>query len=465
VTLNGGALEAANNVTLNDGNIGLFLGANASLTVDTNATFSIANPISSVSGSVALTKTGPGKLILSGNNPFNGTLNVDSGQTATGNDGMLVIANNTAIQNIIAFPGLPFITIRNENAATSTLGLDGTLGSITVSPDFTLNGRNNTVPAIENLVGNNTISGGFSLGVGGGTYAFQSDSGVLTLSANLPEATPTSSGRTVTFQGAGNVTVTGQIVDGSNNGASNVWDNVVVAGPGILSLPVANTYSGFTGVSNGVLSLTGSLNSLAGVTVSGGLLVGNGSITGPVTNLGVGAIEAGATNAIGTLTFASSLTLGGNTIVKISKTGSLSDKFVGQTAITYGGTLTVTNLAGTLALGDSFTLFNPGASTSNFSHIAGSAGAGLGFSFTNGLLTVVTGPATNPTNILASVSGNQLTLSWPADHQGWTLQAQTNSLTSGLGTNWVDVPGSSGVTQEVFTLSPGNSSVFYRMRL
>lgn len=39
----------------------------------------------------------------------------------------------------------------------------------------------------------------------------------------------------------------------------------------------------------------------------------------------------------------------------------------------------------------------------------------------------------NPTNITTSVSNGTLTLSWPQDHTGWTLQVQTNSLGSWVG--------------------------------
>jgi hypothetical protein len=68
-----------------------------------------------------------------------------------------------------------------------------------------------------------------------------------------------------------------------------------------------------------------------------------------------------------------------------------------------------------------------------------------------------------PTNITAVVSGNQLTLSWPADHTGWRLQVQTNSLSTGLGSNWVDVAGSTSVNSMSFTINPPNGTVFYRM--
>lgn len=71
--------------------------------------------------------------------------------------------------------------------------------------------------------------------------------------------------------------------------------------------------------------------------------------------------------------------------------------------------------------------------------------------------------STVPTNIVSSVSGGSLTLSWPADHLGWTLQVQTNALTSGLGANWVSVPGSSSTNSVVIPIDPANGSVFYRL--
>jgi hypothetical protein len=75
----------------------------------------------------------------------------------------------------------------------------------------------------------------------------------------------------------------------------------------------------------------------------------------------------------------------------------------------------------------------------------------------------VVGVATNPTNITTAISGNVLTLSWPADHIGWRLQVQTNSLTTGLGLGWTDVAGSASVNSVNVTISPANGAVFYRM--
>jgi glucose/arabinose dehydrogenase len=58
-------------------------------------------------------------------------------------------------------------------------------------------------------------------------------------------------------------------------------------------------------------------------------------------------------------------------------------------------------------------------------------------------------------------NGNQLDISWPtiAGH----LETQTNSLSVGLGTNWVTVPGSAATNHIVVPLDQSNGSVFYRL--
>jgi hypothetical protein len=66
--------------------------------------------------------------------------------------------------------------------------------------------------------------------------------------------------------------------------------------------------------------------------------------------------------------------------------------------------------------------------------------------------------------ITSSVSSNQLSLSWPASNLGWYLQSQTNTLSMGIDTNWVDVPGSETGTNSVITIDPANSTVFFRLR-
>jgi hypothetical protein len=47
---------------------------------------------------------------------------------------------------------------------------------------------------------------------------------------------------------------------------------------------------------------------------------------------------------------------------------------------------------------------------------------------------------------------------------GWILQQQTNSLATGLSTNWADVPGTALVTSTNLTVNPANQTIFFRLR-
>jgi hypothetical protein len=60
-------------------------------------------------------------------------------------------------------------------------------------------------------------------------------------------------------------------------------------------------------------------------------------------------------------------------------------------------------------------------------------------------------------------SGNTLQLSWPANYIGWTLQAQTNALGDGIGTNWGIVSGSTITNQFSTALDNTTGSMFFRL--
>jgi len=72
-------------------------------------------------------------------------------------------------------------------------------------------------------------------------------------------------------------------------------------------------------------------------------------------------------------------------------------------------------------------------------------------------------PSGNPTNMNFQVMGNQMQVSWPADHLGWYLLIQTNAPGAGLSTNWVDVPNSQLTNQMFIPIDPNNSSVFLQL--
>jgi hypothetical protein len=67
---------------------------------------------------------------------------------------------------------------------------------------------------------------------------------------------------------------------------------------------------------------------------------------------------------------------------------------------------------------------------------------------------------TSPTNMTFSASAQQLTLSWPFDHAGWRLQAQTNGLAPG---KWFDVTNSTSTNRVIIPINPASGSVFYRL--
>jgi xyloglucan-specific exo-beta-1,4-glucanase len=68
-----------------------------------------------------------------------------------------------------------------------------------------------------------------------------------------------------------------------------------------------------------------------------------------------------------------------------------------------------------------------------------------------------------PLLTLAPGSGCSIILSWPEGHRGWFLQAQTNGLNKGLGTNWFPVEGSDTTNQIIISPDSTNGSVFYRL--
>jgi hypothetical protein len=66
-----------------------------------------------------------------------------------------------------------------------------------------------------------------------------------------------------------------------------------------------------------------------------------------------------------------------------------------------------------------------------------------------------------PTNLVVSVTNNQIGFSWPADHTGWQLQSNSLGLT--VPGAWFTVPGSTSTNQLSITPAATNANVFYRM--
>jgi hypothetical protein len=72
-------------------------------------------------------------------------------------------------------------------------------------------------------------------------------------------------------------------------------------------------------------------------------------------------------------------------------------------------------------------------------------------------------PPITPTTLTSVLGGNTLNLSWPSNYFGCRLQAQTNTMATGLGTNWFDVGGSTTTNAVSIQINPANGNVFYRL--
>lgn len=90
------------------------------------------------------------------------------------------------------------------------------------------------------------------------------------------------------------------------------------------------------------------------------------------------------------------------------------------------------------------------------------SGAGSGYTVVNSIsVRDVTGVVeTNVVSLTSAVSNRTMQLSWPPDHTGWILQEQ---IGNGLGTNWVNISGSTAVSSENIPIYTTNRSVFFRL--
>jgi autotransporter-associated beta strand protein len=237
-------------------------------------------------------------------------------------------------------------------------------------------------------------------------------------------------------------------------------------GTGTLTLNGAGTLTGSTAVSAGTLLINNTWGGSSLVVNTNATLGGGGTILASVSIASGGTLSPGS--SIGTLTISNSLGFGGTAtnLMEINASSVTCDKVVGVTSLSYGGTLNVVNLGGTLASGQTFQLFSATSYSGNFAATnlpALPSSLRWQWTPTNGTLAVVPAVNTTPTNITAVVSGGNLNLSWPADHLGWSLQSQTNSDSVGLSNNWFIVPGSSSTTSMSIPIDSSKGAVFFRM--
>lgn len=380
----GGATVTANNyglgsgsVTLNGGTLRLFGGGlgdagagygnfSRPLIVPEGATATILTPArytmsSSLTGSGTLNlEVNYVRGALSGNwSAFTGTINVTAAAQAPSNGSAeFRVANSSGYAGATIFLNDGVVLTQSGSGSTMDVGaLGGTSGSAVGPGNSTSSGRN------------------FRIGWNNADAVF-----------------------------AGRI-----LADGQNS--------VTKVGTGNWTLTGANTYTAGTIVNGGTLTVNNTSGSGTGtgsvIVSSGATLAGTGTISG-ATTIAAGATLSPGNGGIGTLTINNPVTLaaGSTTLIEINKTAGTRDQLnAGSSTLTYGGTLIVTNLSGTLANGDGFKIFNAGTYANSFATMSlPPLPEGLIWNTnsltTSGTITVVSADFTGPQSLVWQGDGS-----------------------------------------------------------
>jgi len=494
ITLGAGGLADSSVAGANTINLGVTFAATRTVTVsNAGTTLTISGVISGAGG---LTKAGAGTVTLSAANTYTGVTTINAGTIAIAADAGLGAAPGAPTAGKLTFGGGTLRTTASFTlAANRGIALTGA-GTISTNPGTTLTyggiiaGASPLTKAGTGTLivsGANTYTGATAISAGtlqlGATNAVPSGSAVTVSGGatfdlrGFSDAIGSLAGAgTVTSGAAGAVTLTA----GGNNSSttfSGVMQNgsgtvaLTKVGTGTMTLSGANTYSGATTASAGVLDVQNNtaLGATAGATtVAGGAalqLDGSGLVVAePVTLNGTGIAGGGALRQVantntwsgaitlgsaarvnadaGTLTVSGGITNGGflltvggagNTTVSttvISGTGGLTKDGTGTVTLsannTYTGTTTVS--AGTLLVNGS-----QGSSAVSLN------GGTLGGTGTVGAITSTgSGGSVAPgVGVGILTSGN---VNWSSGSPGFVVQL--NGTTAGTGYDQLNVTGS-----------------------
>jgi fibronectin-binding autotransporter adhesin len=398
-----------------DGNAAGTTGSNTLTVGDEDATGAantFSGTIRNTLGTLALTKIGTGRLILSGANTYSGATLISGGTLqigAGGTTGSILLGSGITNNGTLAFnrsntltQGTDFAngisgtggmtklgtgmlvlsaansyqgnTLHGTAAGTSTgilrLANSSALGSgkliinngnadtgtveltgginIPNNIDFFGRSASTTAAIIRNTSGDNTLSGVLTGSFNGGNYNFHSDSGTLTISNRI---TTGNSGRALNLRGLGAINITGVIEDGTGSIAVRTLD----AGTYTLSGP--NTYTRNTEVATSTaltLASTGQLRFVPTTTGTTNAVVGAGTFNANGTFLldlsGANTTDGNSWLLVDVATLTE--TFGGSFTVN-SSLGAFSETSAGVWQLTNSGkTWTFTESTGTLGVAD-----------------------------------------------------------------------------------------------------------------
>ena len=430
----------------------------------------ITNDLVSAGGSATLiAKDGSGAVYwTAGHNSFSGSLTVIStpltisGGTLVLRSGNLFPSTTTINNNGTALVYDAPASSQNGGSQTISNPIHGTgnlqvnHGTLTLSGqnDYTgniaLSGGELIVNRAENIGVNGPLGNGGFISFTGGTLGF-SVNNTYDYSPRFTNAP----GQAISIDTAGlDVTFT--------NALTSSGGTLTKLGSGTLTLSGQGTYTGRTFVDGGTLIIN-SGNLAYYTTVLDGTLGGTGTLSGPVTlNAGSTLAPGASASSVGTLTINGSLTNGGNLAIEVNKSLSPSNDFVVVTGVltnTGAGTLVVSNLGPALAVGDKFTLFSQPVQNGAMMTVTG-AGAIWANNLAGDGSIIVTSITRLTLNF--TQTGNSLQFFWNTSFGAFKLQAQTNSLATGLGANWTDYPGG-GTSPVTVPIGITNGAVFFRL--
>ena len=460
--------------------------------------------------SIGLVKVGSGKLTLASDNYYTGPTSISGGTLQVGEGGTHGALGGGALTNsaTLVFNRSDVYTLPSLSGAyPALLGGPGTLkqigaGKLVFNYQYVFGtwlstpnqglyiGPGSTAETTSyNPVGSVTLEGGTLSSAGGNSTSYQSWvlSGGVTVLSNAQTSVITNNSTVNAFSHVElRDSTVFNVASGATNGVDLLvsailthsyweygnWGTLVKTGSGKMVLTEANLYQGETTISAGTLLVNnaGSIG-VSGFPVTvqaGGHFGGTGMINRNVNVQPGGFLEPGNGDGTpGTLVVKGSLSLAGTTLIELNKSLTPSnDVVVVANALTCGGTLSVTNIGPALALGDSFKVFSKAGGGAFGTIELPLLSAGLGWTnklAVDGSIAVIQSVSLVPTIIAAQVGDDDLTLSWPLDHTGWRLQAQTNSGSVGIGPNWLDVPGSAGTNRWLVPIDMLNGSVFFRL--